>query len=187
MFYRWVRRLESMQMPATSFPGAGGDPAVETEELHELDGALIAATVASLWLLVQSRWSDAFVGVEWALFVYAPIVLVAVLGALIVRPDTSPASIALHLTAYAALAALLGAMRATSPLEAVVLGGFFALIGLVTAVLCVVVWAVATHEIARPGTALHSHAPAFRLLCGFVILSAALQSANTVISPLTGI
>lgn len=100
MFYRWAKRLESMQLPETAFPAAAPEPYVETEDSHELDGALIAAAIASLWVLVQSGWSPTFVGMEWAFFTCAPIFLVALLGALLLRPQAPVSSIVAHIATY---------------------------------------------------------------------------------------
>jgi hypothetical protein len=182
MFYRWAKRLESVQFPATAFPAAGGDPAIETEESHELDGALVGAAIASLWVLLQTPRSTSFVSLDWAVNTYVPIFLVTVLGALLVRPPAPKRSIAAHVTAYVGVAALMGVARATSPLEVVVWGGFFALLGLVTTVLCVVVWTAALNQLATPRTLLNRYANHFRAVCVALILGAALIGLSKAIT-----
>lgn len=184
MFYRWVRRLDSMQMPATAFPSAHGDPAVETEESRELDGALIAAAIASLWVLFQSfRWApDASVTFERAVISYGPIFLVGVLAALLLRPQTSIASIAGHVAAYGAIATLMGLMWAHSAGEIIIWGAFFALLGLVTGVFFLVVWAMTLRLLATPRTLLFNNATAFRALCVVAILTGAITGAHKALS-----
>lgn len=180
MFYHWVKRLESMQQPATGFPTAAGDPVIETEESHQLDGALIAAAIASVWVLFQSlRWApSASVSFERAVIAYGPIFLVGVLAALLLRPQTSIKSIAAHVVAYGAIATLMGVMWAHSTGELIVWGGLFALLGLVTGLFFLVVWAMTLRLMATPRTVLFNNATAFRALCALVILAGALIGAH---------
>jgi hypothetical protein len=177
MLYRWVRRLESMQMPATSFPAAGGDPAVETQESQHLDGALIAATIASLWVWVRSAVSLSPASLDWFVLTYGLIFLVVLFGALLVRPEASSRSTAAHLAAYAGLALVIGVFWATSPIQVIVWAAFFGLVGVVTAVLCVVVWAAALLKLSAAQAKPQNNASDFRLICGLVILGAALIGA----------
>lgn len=82
----------------------------------------------------------------------------------------------------------MGVIWAASAVEVIVWGAFFALLGLVMAVLCVVAWAAALRELAAPRTVLHDHAPQFRLLCVAVILAAALIGAYRALTvPLAGL
>ncbi len=189
MFYRWVKRLESMQMPATGFPAAGGDPALETEDSREVDAALIAAAIASLWVLIQTfRWApNASVSFERAVIAYGPIFLVGVLAALLLRPQTSIKAIAVQVVAYGAIAALMGALWAHSAAEIILWGGFFALVGLVTGIFFLVVWAMTLRLLATPRTMLFNNASAFRALCVVTILIAAITSAHKALSiPVVG-
>ena len=187
MFYHWAKRLESMQFPATSFPTAGGDPVAETEDDHELDGGLIAAAIASLWVLLQTSRAVSFATLDWAVITYVPIFLVALLGALLVRPPAPFRSIAAHVAAYVVLAALMAVIWATSAVEVIVWGTFIALLGLVTTVLLIVAWAVALRQLATPRTVLHDHAATFRLLCVASILFAALIGLSKAMTvPLVG-
>jgi hypothetical protein len=198
VFYRWVRRLESMQMPSTSFPAAGGDPAVESEETHQLDAALVAAALASLWVVMQSLragWGTD-ISLERAVVTYGPIFLVGILAALLVRPETTFASIVAHITGYGGIALLMGLFWTSSGrdlwiesvvAEVAVWSGFFALVGLVTSVLCVVVWATAVRLLATPRSALNSYGSQFRFLCVLVILVAALIGPYRLLAmPLAG-
>ena len=188
MFYRWAKRLESVQFPATSFPAAGGDPAVENEATHAVDGSLIAGAIASLWVLMQTPRSTSFVGLDWAAVTYLPILLVALLGWLLVRPPASFMSIAANAAAYLALAALTGVMWARSPIEVIVWGAFIALLGLATAVFCVVAWVAALSQLANPGTLLNRHGSQFRALCVVLILGGALIGLSKAITiPLVGL
>ena len=188
MFYRWAKRLDSMQLPATAFPAAPPDP-VETEESHELDGALIASAIASLWVLVRCVGAGRFGSVDWILITFGPIFLVAICGALLVRAPAPLRSIAAHVAAYGALAVLMGLMwvalgqsnGANPALEIIGWGAFFALVGLVIAVLCVVAWSATLRELVTPGSVLRNHAGGLRVLCVIVILSAALMSAHKAI------
>jgi len=182
MFYRWARRLEAMQFPATAFPAAGGDSVVEAEEAHQLDGAVVAAAIGSLWVLMLVSSSKSFVTADWAVATYAPIFLVAVLGALFVRPSARIWVIAAHLAVYLGLAAVIGGVWATSAFQAIVWGAFFALLGLVTTVLCLVVWAVALNQLVTPGTALYRYATQFRVGCVALILMAALFGLSKAIT-----
>jgi hypothetical protein len=183
MFYRWAKRLETMQLPATAFPAAAADP-TETEESHELDGALVAAAIASLWVLLQTfRWApDASVSFERAVIAYGPIFLVGVLAALLLRPQTSIWSIAGHVVALGAIATLMGVMWAHSAGEIIIWGAFFALLGLVTGVFFLVVWAVTLRLLTTPQTMLFNNATAFRALCVVTILIAAITGAHKAVS-----
>lgn len=188
MFYRWAKRLDSMQFPATAFPAAGGDPIVETDDAHELDGALIAGGIASLWILLQMTRATGFVTLDWAVITYVPLILVGLLAALLVRPPAPLSSIAPHVAAYVGLAVLMGETWATSVGQAIVWAAFFALLGLITTLLLVVVWAVLLRQLATPRTMLFAYAQAFRALCVAVILLAALISLSKAITiPLMGL
>jgi hypothetical protein len=188
MFYRLAKRLESMQMPATSFPAAGGDPGMDAAESRQFDGALIAATIASLWVWLRSAISASPVSLDWFVLTYGLIFLVGLFGALLVRPDARFTSIAAHLAAYVGLATAMGVLRSTSPLEAIVWSVFFGLLGVVTAVPCVVVWAATLRRLAESQAKPQSNASDFRLICILVILGAALIGAlGAVTIPFAGL
>lgn len=182
MFYRWAKRLESVQFPATAFPAAAGDPAIENEDTHALDGALIAGAIASLWILMQAPRSTSFAGLDWAAVTYVPILLVALLGWLVVRPPAPMWAMAAHAAAYVGLTALMGIWWATSPIEVFVWAAFFALVGLLTTVFCVIVWVAALHQLATPRTILNRYASQFRAVCVALILGAALIGLSKAIA-----
>ena len=183
MFYRWVRRLESMQMPATSFPAAGGDPAVEPEESRHFDGALITATIASLWVWLRVGISENRADLDWFVLTYGAIFLVALFGALLVRPKAPSGSLAAHIAAYVVLATLMGAYWATSPIEAIAWATFFGVFGVITAVLCTVVWAATLHSLSAS-----KNASDIRVICVLVVLGAALVGALGAVNvPLAGL
>jgi hypothetical protein len=183
MFYQWVRRLGSMQMPATSFPAAGGNSATESEESQHFDGVLIAATIASLWVWLRSALSENPASLDWYVLTYGSILLVALFGAFLVRPKAPFGSMAAHIAAYLVLATLMGVYWATSPIEAIVWAVFFGVFGVITAVLCTVVWAATLHKL--PAS---NNASDIRLICVLVVLGAALVGAiGAVTVPLAGL
>lgn len=188
MFYRWVSRLESMHMPATAFPAAAPEQVPQTEESRRLDGALIAATIASLWVWLRTAISVNTANLDWFVLTYGPIFLVALLGALLVRPEAPFRSIAAHIAAYVGIATLMGVFWAASPLEVIVWATFFGLLGAITAVLCVVVWVATLHKLAAAQARLHNNASDFRLICVLVILGAAVIGALTAVTvPVAGL
>ncbi|MEP7360682.1 MAG: hypothetical protein ABI744_03795 [Chloroflexota bacterium] len=189
MFNSWVKRLDTMQFPATAFPAAGGDPAVETEESHQLDGAVVAAAIASLWVLLMSARSGSgnFIGLDRAVITYGPLFLVAVFGALVLRPQTSIKSIPVYVAGYVGIAALMGlgwvalgshSVFGVPALDVVAWGALFAVVGFITGVLSVVAWATTLRLLDTPRTPLYDHASAFRLMAAALILFAALLSAK---------
>lgn len=200
MIYRWAKRLESIQTPATAFPAAGGDPAVESEDSHQLDGALVAASIASLWVLLQSLrsagGSGSFVYLDRTVITYGPIFLVALMGAFLVRPQAPVRSIAAHFASFVLLAVLMGSVwvalgrhsvTGVVAIDVLAWSTLFALVALVTALLCTVSWAAALHQLSTPRTAINDHARAFRLMCVALILFAALIGAHRALSiPLIG-
>jgi hypothetical protein len=177
-----------MQFPATAFPAAGGDPAVDSVEAQQFDGALIAATIASLWVWLRSAISTNPANLDGILLTYGPIFLVTLFGALLVRPEAPFRSIAAHIAAYIGLATLMGVFWATSPLEVILWATFFGVLGVVVAVLCVVVWVATLHKLAASEDKLHNSASDVRLICVLVILGAALIGAlGAVTVPLAAI
>jgi hypothetical protein len=97
-------------------------------------------------------------------------------------------SIAANAGAYAVLAVLMGVMWARSPAEVILWGAFFALLGLVTTLFCVVAWVAALHQLANPGTLLNRHGSQFRALCVVLILGGALIGLSKAITiPLVGL
>jgi hypothetical protein len=194
MFYRWVRRLESMQIPATGFPAADGDPAVESEDSLVLDGALMAAALASLWVLFQSMrhgGSGAFFNPDRAVLSYGPVLLIGVLAALLLRPQVGFRALIAHVVAYCVVAVVIAvawvavaqhSVFALPTADVLVWATVFALLGLVTTVLCLVAWATALRLLATPRTYLHDHANQFRMVCVALIVLAALIGAHKAVT-----